>query len=378
MPTQHTILQVLPAMESGGVERGTVEITQAIKEAGMIPLVASQGGAMEPHIRHAGGEHITLPLASKNPLTIYQNSMRLASLIRERKVSLVHARSRAPAWSAYWATQSARIPFVTTWHGVYGTEGPFKRRYNSVMSHADRIISVSKYVHEHVKREYGIEESKLRLIPRGVDIDVFSENAVVPQRIAELTTKWQLPDQPIPIILCPARITPIKGQDVLIDALAELKDLSFLCLFVGTDAGHEEYAEQLTKQIRVHGLEGKARLVGTTSYMVEAYMLSHLVVLPTIKPESFGRVSIEAQAMGRAIIATDLGGVRETLVNNETGYLVAPGNPKALAEALRFALLRSPEMVQAMQHYARQFVADNFSLALMQSKTIAVYQELLR
>ena len=377
MSHPHTILQVLPAMESGGVERGVIEITQAIKHAGMLPLVASSGGAMVPHITRAGGEHITLPLSSKNPWVMYRNAARLTALIRKRGIQLIHARSRAPAWSAYLAAKRTGIPFVTTWHGIYGTHGIGKLRYNAVMQQSDRVITVSKFVHEHVLRTYGTDAAKLRLIPRGVDIGAFSPEAVVPSRIAELTKQWRLPEDHVPVILCPARITRIKGQHVLIDALAQLKDMKFLCLLLGSDAGHEEYSEQLKAQVIALGLEGRVRHVGATNFMTEAYMLSDVVVLPTIKPESFGRVSIEAQAMGKVVIATDHGGVRETLVPNETGYLVMHNDPTMLAQFIRFALNRDTATVEAMADYAQRFVAQQFSLDEMKAKTIAVYRELL-
>ena len=373
-----TILQVLPRLASGGVERGTVEMVEAITAAGWKALVASAGGAMVPHITHAGGEHITLPLHSKNPLIIRANAWRLAQLIKARQVSLIHARSRAPAWSAYFAAKHAHIPFVTTWHGVYGTEGFLKKHYNAVMLKSDCTIAVSKHVEDHILREYGADPKKIRLIHRGVDLKAFSPTAIRPGRIAELTKSWRLPEEHIPVILCPARITPIKGQHVLIDALAKIKDLKFLCILLGNDAEHEDYSESLKKQVIALGLEGRVRHVGATPYMTEAYQLSQLVVLPTIKPESFGRVSVEAQAMGRIVIATDHGGVRETLVPNETGYLVWPDNAQALADALRFALNRDEKMVAAMADYAVRFVHEHFSSDIMKAKTIAVYRELLK
>ena len=320
---------------------------------------------------------MTLPLESKNPFVIYANAWRLARIIRRRGVNIIHARSRAPAWSAYLAAKRTGIPFVTTWHGIYSNEGNLKKRYNEIMMKGARTIAVSKHVEEHILREYGADPTKIRLIHRGVDLNSFHPSAVRPGRIAELTKSWRLPEENIPIILCPARITPIKGQHVLIEALSKLKDLKFLCILLGNDAEHEDYSEQLQKQVVALGLEGRVRHVGATPYMTEAYQLSHIVVLPTIKPESFGRVSIEAQAMGRIVIATDHGGVRETLVPNETGYLVWPDNADALAEALRFALNRDEAMVKGMADYAMHFVREHFSAEIMKAKTIAVYREIL-
>lgn len=372
------ILQVLPRLESGGVERGTIEITAAIRAAGMKPLVVSAGGPLIPHITHAGGEHITLPVDRKNPFIIRHNARKLAQIIKTREVDIIHARSRAPAWSAYYSAKRTGIPFLTTWHGIYGTEGLFKKHYNSVMLKSDLTIAVSKFVEEHVLREYHADPAKLRLIHRGADLETFSPEAVRPGRIAELTKAWRLPEENVPIILCAARITRIKGQDVLIEALAAIKDLKFLCILAGTDTGHEDFSESLKKRVVELGLEGKVRIVNPTPYMTEAYMLSHIVVIPSAKPESFGRVSVEAQAMGKIVIATDHGGVRETLVPNETGYLVWPNDPKAMGDALRFALNRDEKMVRAMADFSMKYVREHFSADLMKEKTIAVYRELLK
>jgi glycosyltransferase involved in cell wall biosynthesis len=375
--TPTTILQVLPRLQSGGVERGTVEITQAIKAAGMLPLVASAGGAMVPHITHAGGEHITLKLDSKNPLVMKQNSWKLDRIIRERGVALIHARSRAPGWSAYLAAQSTGIPFVTTFHGVYGTEGLFKHHYNSVMTRSDRIIAVSEFVRQHIMETYDVAPERIRLIPRGVDFSVFDATRATPDRIEQLTKSWCLPDERVPVIFCPGRISRIKGQHVFIEALARINDLPFLAIIAGTDEGHEDYREELEKQVIAAGMAEKVRIAGPTQAMTEAYLMSDLVVVPSIKPESFGRVAIEAQAMGLAVVATDHGGARETIIPNETGYLVPPADAASMAEAMRFALGRDAATAQAMGDFARQHVASHFSAAQMQDKTIALYRELL-
>lgn len=372
------ILQVLPRLESGGVERGTIEITEAIRDAGMKPIVVSAGGPLIPHITHAGGEHIVMPVDSKNPFVIRKNAWLLSRLIRSRGVDLIHARSRAPAWSAYFAAKKTGIPFVTTWHGIYGTDGLLKKNYNEVMLKGDLSIAVSKHVEEYILREYKeADTSKIRLIHRGVDLKAFSPNSVIPARIAQLTKSWRLPEENVPIILCPGRISRIKGQDVLIEALAEIKDLKFLCILAGSDTDHEDFSESLKKQAVTLGLEGRVRLVGATPYMTEAYMLSSVVVIPSTKPESFGRVAIEAQAMGRVVIASDHGGLRETVIPNETGYLVWPNNPKALGDALRFALSRDEKTTRAMSEFAMQHVREHFSSDIMKQKTIAVYRELL-
>lgn len=378
METKPVILQVLPRLESGGVERGTIEIAEAITRAGMRALVASEGGALVPRIARVGGTHIELPLASKNPFVIYLNALRLLKLIKAHGVNLIHARSRAPAWSAYYAAKWAGIPFLTTFHGIYGHQSDLKKRYNEVMLRGERVIAVSKFVEEHVMAEYGAPIEMIRHIPRGVDFTQFDEQHVAADRIASLIKTWRLSDdEDPPIIFCPGRISRIKGQHLLIDALGLMKNEHFLCIIAGTDAGHESYREELEEQIRARDLIGKVRICGSTNHMTEAYTLSHLVVVPSIKPESFGRVAIEAQAMGKLVVATDQGGAKETIIPNETGYLVPPGDPEAMAGAIRFALELDPEIKYAMGEFAKQHVRANFSSAQMQEKTIAVYRELL-
>ena len=371
------ILQVLPRLESGGVERGTVEITDAIKKAGMIPLVASHGGALVPHVTHAGGEHITMPLDRKNPFIIRANAWKLYRLIKARNVSIIHARSRAPAWAAYFAAKWAGIPFMTTFHGIYGTESNFKKHYNSVMVRGRRIIAVSNFVREHILATYDVDPAIIRTIPRGVDFNLFDENKVMPPRLAELTKSWLLFDNFAPVIFCPGRISRIKGQHVLIEALAKLGDMPFLCIIAGADTGHEDYRDELHDLIRAKKLEGKVRIAGPTHYMAEAYTLSSLVVVPSIQAESFGRIAIEAQAMGRLVIATDHGGARETILQNETGYLVPPENAEMMAEAIKFALERDDKTVKAMGQFAKNHVRQYFSSDRMKADTIAVYRELL-
>ena len=377
MSKPHVILQILPSLESGGVERGTIEIVAAIKAAGMKPLVASSGGALVPHINHAGGEHITLPLMSKNPFVILRNIAALRAVIRKYGVDVVHVRSRAPAWSAYYAAKQAGAHFMTTFHGVYGLENAFKKRYNGIMARGERVIAVSQFVRDHILRRYGIAPERIRTIPRGVDFSTFDEAKVSPERLAALTKLWRLADTPVPIIFCPGRISRLKGHHVLIEALALIKEMPFMCIIAGKEDGHGEYRKKLEQQIIASGLEGKVRLVDSTNAMNEAYTLAHLVVVPSIQPEAFGRVAIEAQALGRAVIATNHGGACETIIPNETGYLVPPEDAKTLAEAIAFALNRDEATVEAMSEFAKQSVREHFSSEKMKNATIAVYKELL-
>lgn len=378
MTTIPTILQVLPRLHAGGVERGTIEVTDAISKSGWRALVASEGGQLIPSITYAGGEHITMGLSSKSPLRIRHNAHKLYHLIKQRGVSLIHARSRAPAWSAYYAAKWAGIPLITTFHGVYGTEGMFKKRYNSVMVQGERVIAVSRFVYDHIIQEYGIDPTRIRLIHRGVDLKLFNPEKVVADRLVALTKQWRLPEEEHPrIIFCPGRITRIKGHAVLIDALAQIPHRQFLCIIAGNDEGHESYREELQKQIRERGLEGHVYITGHTQYMNEAYTLADMVVIPSIAPESFGRTAVEAQAMGKLVIATDHGGVRETILPNETGYLVPPGDAASLSGAITFGLARDEDTKRAMGAFAVAHVRKHFSSEVMKRKTMDVYREVL-
>src|SRR5688572_4933273 len=207
------ILQVLPSLKSGGVERGTIEIARAIKHYGAIPLVASAGGPMTTQLAHADIKHITLPLDNRSLGSIWANARRIAHVIREHKVDIVHARSRAPAWSAWLASRRTGCHFITTFHGTYGLKGMFKKQYNSIMTRGERVIAISNFIAEHICKNYkNMHSSRLRVIPRGVDLKLFDPYANKTQRLIELAREWRLPDD-LPIILFPARITRWKGQE---------------------------------------------------------------------------------------------------------------------------------------------------------------------
>ena len=372
-----TILQVLPEMRAGGVERGTIEIAAAIVKAGGRALVASQGGQLLPMLAYVGAEHITLPLKSKNPFTMLKNRDRLLEVIRKQRVDIVHARSRAPAWSAYWATQISKTPFVTTFHGVYGLQNKWKKKYNAIMTKGDRVIAISHFIAEHIQKNYPIDPAKLRIIHRGVDLKQFDAARIIPQRLADLTKSWRLTEEG-KVILMPGRFTRWKGQDVLVRALALLPRRDFTCLLVGDDMGHPQYRLEVEGLIVSLGLSGHVRVAANTPHMAEALTLSDLVVVPSVEPEAFGRVPIEAQAMGKPIISTNHGGACETVVPGETGWLVEPGNAQQLADAITEALSMPEEKKEWMAENCRWNARENFSAEVMCAKTLEVYAELLK
>jgi glycosyltransferase involved in cell wall biosynthesis len=370
------ILQVLPRLETGGVERGTVDIAGALARAGWRPVVASAGGPMVRELERVGAVHLTLPVDSKNPFVMRKNVDRLAEIIAKYRVDLVHARSRAPAWSAWYAARRAHVPFVTTFHGTYNVENRFKRWYNGIMTRGHRVIAISEFIGHHIVSTYGISPSLVRIIPRGIDIVNFDVARVSAERVMQLARTWRLPDG-VPIIMLPGRLTRWKGQTVLIEALAKLGRRDICCLLVGSDQGRASYRAEIEQLVRAKGLEGIVRAVDECRDMPAAFKLADVVVHASTDPEAFGRVIAEAQAMGRPVIATDQGGAPEIVQPGVTGWLVPPGDADALAAALREALSLTAEQRAELSATASARVREYFSREQMCASTLAVYEEVL-
>ena len=347
-----TILQVVPRLDTGGSEQATIEIAEALTRAGAKALVATAGGRMANAVTQAGGEIVTLPVASKNPFTMLANATRLESLIKERDVALVHARSRAPAWSALLAARRTGRPFVTTYHGAYGTLGPLKAAYNSVMGRGDRIIANSRYTARLIAERHRLKAEHIRPIYRGIDEATFDPLVVPPGPVAKLRERWGVsPDTKI--VLQAARLTGLKGHRQTIEAAAALAREGALdgavIIFAGDAPGKAAYRQELIGLITRHGLEDKVRLVGHCHDMPVAFLAAHVAIVPSLVPETFGRTSVEAQAMGCPVILSEIGALPETIVSpmqdkaRFTGWLVPAGDAMALAGAIRAALALSPE-----------------------------------
>ena len=370
------VMQVVPALETGGVERGTVDVAAALTEAGWRSLVVSSGGRMVREILRVGAEHIELPVHSKNPMVMRGNAKRLSALIREKGVDIVHARSRAPEWSARRAARRAGIRFVTTFHAPYNLGLPLKWLYNSVMADGDRIIAISSFIARHALDTYKVDPERIRVIHRGIDIDKFDPANVSAERIVKLSMDWRLEDG-VPTVMLPGRLTRWKGQPVLIEAIAKLERRDIRCLLVGSDQGRTGYSRELAGLIAKHNLESVVHLVGDCNDMPAALMLADIVVSASTDPEAFGRVIVEAQAMGRLLIAANHGASKELVLPNETGWLVPPNDSEALADALREALVLD---VQARETWARRAITraqEQFTKQNMCAATLGVYRELL-
>jgi len=383
-------MQILPSLISGGVERGVIDISKAVDKAGFESIVVSNGGPMMQQFNGSKVKHIKLPLHSKNPFTIYFNIKRLAKIIIEYKVDLVHIRSRSPGWSTYFAckkiAKTKQIKMISTVHGshslnLFGKKiSKWKLQYNAIMLKPKFIIAVSNSIKNYIYQNYSVVDDfankKIEVIHRGVDLDYFCNNKVLQSRIVQLVEKWDLPDDK-QIIMLPARITGWKGHEFLISALAKVRNQNFFCIMVGSMQGHEKFAKKLEQKIKENNLEGKIKIVGETKDMPAAYLVCDMVISSSVRPEAFGRIAIEAGAMGRIIIATNIGGSLETVIDGQTGFLVEVNNVNKLSEIIDKVLTMEKAHKEEIQHRAIEHISSNFSNQKMTDKTIEFYRQIL-
>ena len=381
LPANFTLLQVTPELETGGAEQTTIDVARAVVKRGGRALVASRGGRMAQRLAGDGGELVEMPAHSKNPLRLLDNAIRLIGVIRAEGVDLIHARSRAPAFSALWAAKVTGIPFVATYHGVYNARGRLKRWYNAVMTRGEVIIANSEYTRRHVMEEHDVAADKVVAIPRGVDLARFDPVKVTERRLAALRSAWGVErDDPRLKVLLAGRLTRWKGQGLLIAAAAKLKaagEKRFLILLAGDDQGRNAYRAELEAAIAKAGLEDNVRLVGHCEDMPAAYLLADIAAAPSLDPEAFGRTAVEPQVMGRPVLAAAHGAPMETVVHGKTGWLVSPGDPDAWADALAKVLRMTLRKRLAMGDAARERAVGLYSVDAMCEATLAVYARVL-
>lgn len=380
LPQNFTLLQVVPELETGGAEQTTLDVAQAVVRAGGTALVATRGGRMAARLEADGGRLALMPVQSKNPLTMLGNAARLIALIREENVSIVHVRSRAPAFSALWAAHVTRTPFVATYHGIYKAQSGLKRWYNAIMTRGDLVIANSDFTRDHVLAEHQVPPEKLVTIPRGVDLQTFDPALVTPERIDALRDAWQVPADVRTIILLAGRLTRIKGHLTVVEAarrLAAQGRRDFLILFAGDDQGRTGYAAGVQAAIDAGGLGDCIRIVGHCDDMPAAYLLADMAILPTIVPESFGRAAVEPQIMGRPVIASSHGGVTETILDGKTGWLAPVEDAEAWAQALAHALDLGPTRRLAMGRLGQDRARQLYSAEAMCAATLAAYERVL-
>lgn len=381
-----TVLQIIPALDTGGAERTTIDVAAGLVEAGARALVACEDGRLVAELQAKGGEWIRFPAATKNPLKLALNVQRLKRLCREEGVALIHARSRAPAWTALRAAHSLKLPFVTTYHGIYGGRAAPKVLYNSVMARGDVVIANSRYTAEVIARLYPWARARTEVIHRGTDLSLFTPSAVAPERVEKLRAAWGV-EPGRRIVLLAARLTSWKGQKFFIEAanllLADgLSDTSFV--MAGDAQGRDSYVRELDELIASHGIGKAVKHVGHCTDMPAAFLAAHAVAVASTEPEAFGRSAVEAQAMGAPVIVTDLGAVPETVLappdtqpGARTGWRVPPSDAGALAAGIAEALSLRASQRSAMQARARAHVEAHFSLRVMVDKTLGVYERLI-
>jgi glycosyltransferase involved in cell wall biosynthesis len=381
LPADFTLLQVVPELETGGAEQTTIDVARAVIAAGGRSLVATRGGRMVSRLEADGARLAQMPVQTKNPLVMLGNAARLVSLIRQEKVSIVHARSRAPAFSALGAAHATHTPFVATYHGVYRARTRLKRWYNAVMTRGDLVIANSNYTRNHVIAEHDLDPAKVVAIPRGVDLDRFNPSYVTPNRIEALRTAWGIgPTDTRARILLAGRLTAWKGHLTAVAAARRLREAGrrdFLMIFAGDDQGRTGYAADLTRAIAEGGLEDVVRLVGHCDDMPAAYLLSDFAIAPSTEPEAFGRTAVEPQVMGRPVIASNHGAVTETVVDGVTGWLAAPANDEAWAGGIGRALDLGPGKRLAIGEAGRKRCRELYSVEAMCDATLAAYERVL-
>ncbi|RZI46810.1 glycosyltransferase family 4 protein [Candidatus Finniella inopinata] len=365
------VLQVLPALKSGGVEKATLDWAQILCQQAPT-FVTSAGGGLVKHLEASGVAHLPLPLDKKSPWALWLNAKALCQVIKEHNIQLVHVRSRAPAWSALWAARRMKVPFITTYHGVYNAHNRLKRFYNSVMARGDHVIAISEYVARHIQSEHGHLKPNVVVIPEGIDTDVFDPTSVSCEQVEALKQQWGVPPNKF-LIMLPGRLTRWKGQGVLVGALKGLSDLPVHVVFLGSDQGRTDYSDRLRQETK----DLPVTFVPSCEYMPTAYAAADLVLSCSIEPEAFGRVTAEALSMARPYIGTDLGATPELCLEGQTGFLIPANDFDALAVTIRNLFALAMDEKTRMGLVARQHISDNFSLKQMTAKTLDLYQLLI-
>jgi len=381
LPAHFTLLQVIPELETGGAEQTALDVSAAVVRAGGRSIAASRGGRMTDRIVQSGGQVLTMDLKTKNPIKIIANGLALAALIKREQVSLIHARSRAPAISALIAAKLAKVPFLATYHGVYNARSGLKRFYNSIMTRGALTIANSDYTRAHVIAEHGISPERVIAIPRGVDLTRFDPALVCAERVAAQRAKWGLePDEKRLVLLLAGRLTRWKGQGLLIEALAALKAAGqgqMILILAGDAQGRDSYRDELIAAVKAAGLEDAVRLVGHCDDMPAAYLACDAAAAPSLEPEAFGRTAVEPQIMGRPVLVSDHGAFRETVIEGETGVLLPPGDVTAWQDGLAQLLTLSPKARAKMGAAGRERAVRLFGVEAMTAATLAVYERLV-
>lgn len=361
----------MPELNAGGVERTTLEIAECLAAGGHIPHICANGGRMETAFSDFSARLHLFDIGSKNPLKLRGNTRKLVEIIKTEKIDIVHARSRAPAWPAHAAAKATGRPFLTTYHGIYNARSKTKKRYNAIMAKGNRVIANSMFTRDHIVKTHGTDPSIIRVIPRGVDLNVFDPSKVSTNETTEIRKSWNIADEQ-KVLLLSGRLTRWKGQSVAIEALTSLPE-KWILVMMGDAQGRHNYVTELLSLASKLSVQDRIRMPGHSDNVPAALVASDIVIAPSIEPEAFGRTVIEAQAMGRIVIAAAHGGPMETVKPGSTGLLADPDNADDLCDKIKEAI--------SWRNYdgafARQHISENFSKKQLQAKTLGVYQELL-
>jgi glycosyltransferase involved in cell wall biosynthesis len=370
------VLQVVSSLDPGGSATSATDLATGIVRAGGKSIVVSSGGALVSRIRRAGATHVEMAVGSHNVLTMYANSRQLVKLIRKHDVDLVHQEGFVGAWATFNAAAQAEKPVLGTVHRLTHPTGRFHDWSTESLLGAKHLIAVSDFVSGRLKEGLVKPETEVTAISRGIDVSQFNPAAINADRLIQLANHWSLPDGN-PVIMVPARIAAGKGQTVVVDALSQLGRRDVVCLIAGKINEQDPYYNELVDLILEKDVADIVKIIGECHDMPAAYMLADVVVSSSTEPEAFGRVAVEAQAMGRPVIATDHGGAQEAVLQGRTGWLVPPNDARALAGALVTAIDMTASTRADVALVARRHVIETFSLDRMCKRTFEIYDRIL-
>ena len=383
MSSNIKVLQVIPKLGYGGAETGCYDIAHYLSENNCKSFIVTSGGELIKFIDKKKVKLIRLPVNSKNPLLVFFNAILLVGIILFYNISIVHARSRAPAWSCLLATKLTKRKFVTTFHGTYSFSGKFKKFYNSVMVRSDLIIAGSNFIFSHIKENYSKFfklKKKFLVIFRGINVDYFDASSKLESEEKKLLQKWEI-NKEKKIILMPGRLTSWKGQELFIEAInltkIELGYEAFHVVILGSDQGRDLYKKKLIRLIEQYRLTNQIKFIEHCDDMALAYKVSDIVVSASIEPEAFGRVAVEAQSMEKMIIASDIGGSNETIINEKTGLLFESGNANSLSKKIIQAITMDETSIELIGKEGRKNIIKKFNVEKMCFSTYSEYKRLL-
>ena len=383
MPSKIKVLQVIPKLGYGGAETGCYDIAHYLYEKNCESYIVTSGGDLLKYVDKKKVKVIRLPVNSKNPILIFVNSIILTFIIFFLNINIVHARSRAPAWSCYIATKITRRIFVTTFHGTYNFHSKYKKFYNSIMVRSKLIIAGSNFIFSHIKENYSefIDlKKKLLVIFRGINIDYFDQTSTIENDEIKLKKKWDIQDNR-KIILMPGRLTSWKGQELFIEAInivnIELGYEAFYAVILGSEQGRDLYKKKLIRLSEQYRMTKQLKFIDNCKNMALAYKISDIIVSASVEPEAFGRVAVEAQSMQKAIIASNIGGSNETIIDEKTGFLFDAGDAKSLSKKILRVLSMDDALLKAIGSEGRKNVIKKFNVEKMCFSTYSEYKKLI-